>query len=175
MTNHISSDFSVEEENSLTHYGVLGMKWGRRKQRPTSGKRKKSSKSKRSFTEPLRREFKQGFKKQFAESLAIYGAGGLGYVSGGVGLGMAASAATAYLIHRGKKKQQKTNTVKKQVSNTPVSTIGLYKIGGKNGFYATLTEEEAKMGGWSNNRVTGKEESNFWKDYAKQQLKKQGR
>lgn len=43
MVDYISSDFSIEEENSLTHHGVKGMKWGRRKQKPTSGKKKKSN------------------------------------------------------------------------------------------------------------------------------------
>ena len=36
----------VNQEDYLCHYGVLGMKWGRRKQRVSSGTRKKSSNKK---------------------------------------------------------------------------------------------------------------------------------
>lgn len=38
------------DENSLTHYGVLGMKWGRRKQKPSSGSSKTSRREEKKLT-----------------------------------------------------------------------------------------------------------------------------
>lgn len=43
------------DENSLTHYGVLGMKWGRRKQKPSSGSSKTSRREEKKLTKEAKK------------------------------------------------------------------------------------------------------------------------
>lgn len=81
----VSSD---SEENSLTHHGVKGMKWGRRKKRPTSGKslNKKKSSVKKSIQKKLANVDKEKVKSVAKTTAVIAGGVALSAILGAAGL-----------------------------------------------------------------------------------------
>lgn len=57
----------MENEDCLAHYGVLGMKWGRRKEKSPSSSKKSSSKSSKQYRKSYEKQMKSRKKNLYKD------------------------------------------------------------------------------------------------------------